>query len=1113
MINKWFQADRNKQTRDRSQTAARRDFGEFEKLEDKRVLAFLGFFDGVSLDLTQITDDGDVVLDNTGGQWTVTDNSGAKPFFVNPTNISIELLDDTANSLTVLVEAAHPGNLEMILGNGVREVVMDGMLNEIDGDLIVTGGINTQEVTLTGDNGLPLIVHGSIDIDLGDDFDFVLSNAQLVTVDVDVFLTGVNHYEYSLMAGLFGPPPTDGDVFIDVSGEDVESFLIPDGGMFLVGGFNYLGNVNIDRLDLTGATITEDVNIDLGLGDPFFGDPQLVELLAAVGGDINIAADDSNLGNEINLGGTFLGNIVSYTGGDLVDSVVYDIDAPQADVLVTLGGGDDTFELNMPVNLLEVDFGNDTGDLFTNNLVGLIDFEYDITNYHFFDFFYTALDDTLRVNQLADMGDVTVDNGSGPSMLDWRFQSALAAGEAIVPIAQNMFLTMVPNTGNNLEIDLVNAVDSTTLVLGDGARTVQYTGLINNVLRDVDIRAGAGDQVVDLSVNAPLGVATLEIDLGSGFDTVNDNANSLIINEDMRFTGVNDFMHSGLLSVFRDATIDNSVDTVDSVFAGNGSLFVGGEFHYTGSDGADDVRVNGAGGVQIVEDATINLGGNNGAGPQFASLDGASTVDIGGNLNVSSTGISGTDTYTSNLDTSVGGNIDISLGGGTNTAIIVGTLGGSLVNYTGLDGIDNVIFGTTGTPADVTILLDGGNDTFTLLAGASIDPTTLYVDFGNDNDSFFNLYGVFDFNAILLGLAGFDHDYNFITSTLTSTQLSDVGDLTIDNNGTGDSFQFINGGTVEVAPAANLAVTLLDGTSMLDVDLDNAHTGDLTIDVGNGDRAVNFTGTSNSIGGNLHLTADTGSQVVELAVNADLGVGGHANIDLGADADVVDEDNNNISITGDLDLVGVNFFENGGTMNVGGNVLVDNSGESLLSFFDDDATMSIIGSFTYLGGSGADQVTMNGLASTSIGGNALVNLGDNAGIANQVAWFDAAGSSVAGSLTVTSTAATNIDNFVGNSAATFGGDIDIDLGDGNNDANIIGVFGGDDVTYNGGSGTDSVTFGTTGNPADVFINLYGDDDSFTLLAGASIDPTTLEVDFGTGDDTFINLYGNFDFNA
>jgi hypothetical protein len=349
--------------------------------------------------------------------------------------------------------------------------------------------------------------------------------------------------------------------------------------------------------------------------------------------------------------------------------------------------------------------------------------------------------------------------------------------------------------------------------------------------------------------------------------------------------------------------------------------------------------------------------------------------------------------------------------------------------------------------------------------------------------------------ATQAGFKGF-----FDGTTLTLKQTVDDGAITLDNNGAGDAFRATDGfGTSTFVAATHLVVNLLGGTSnALNFDLDNAHTGNVMLNLGDGVRATSFIGTGNSIGGNLLVTGGTDAQTLELAVNANLGVARSMTINLGTGIDSVDEDNNDISVGTDWTFTGVNFFENGGVMSVGGNVVVDSSGETEDTLFDDDNTMAITGDFTYTGGDGRDEVTMNGVGGgTTVGGSAVVNVGDNTTGGVQFIFFNLPGSSVAGSMTVTSTAVTTLDSYSEHPMGKIGGNVSIDLGGGVNNATIVANHGGSTLSYTGGGGVDTVTFGPTTASHDATLSLGDGDNVLSLIASVSGD---LTVNAGTGVD-------------
>lgn len=1054
MINKWLNTKRNKSVNKQLKRGnKKRKFGQFEQLEDKRCLAFLGFFDGVTLEIEQTTDDGDVLIENVNDVWRATDNAGTFTF-VNAENVSIELLPNTVNQLSVQVATAHEGDLTLLLNDGAREVLfIDPALNEIGGNLDIRGGMDNQIINLTTPDSFGLIVHGTTEIHLGTGVDTVTNpDAQFIQFDGDVSLSGVNQFDYNFQIGI--PFVQVSDLTIDTTVEDEVFTMTPTGAGAITGDFNFTGGINIDRIDFVGL-VEGDVNVDLGEGVPFFGDPQLFQTNATFLGDLNIAAGDSNLGNDIILGGVFAGNIVSYTGGDLVDNVEYSLDGAQADVFIVLGADNDTFTLNTPVNDLSIDFGNDAGDQFINNLPE-IDFEVDLLNFHFFNHIYTAVNDRLVLTQLADTGDVTIDNDGGLSGFDWQITTGLTGQNSSIG-AENLVVNLISNTGNNLIMDLINPViASIELNVGDGDRQISFVGISNNPLRDIDITADAGEQIVDLAVNHPLGVATLNIDLGTGFDVVNDNDMPLVVDEDLRFTGVNLFEHDGLVSVFRDAVIDTTGEIEDSVFAINGSLSVGSSFTYLGGDGADVVQLNGPGGARITQETFIDIGDAVTGTDQAVLVDSANS-EFGRSFTLLSSNSTSVDSFASDADAQFMGDLLVDLAGGTNNASLVGVFTGNSVDYIGGSGVDTLTYGMSGNPADLNILLGDGDDHVDLLAGSSI-ASPLVIDFGAGDNTFNNLFGPLNFDAFLSGLQGFDHTFIFATNTLTSTQVEDLGDVVFNNQNAAGSFSVTAGGSTSlIGSAGNLTINLLDGSSSLDVVLDNSLAGNLVTNLGNGDRILTLSGIDNSIGGNLAITAEVGQQIIAANTLNALTVTGDASINLGTGDDDFQTGDQSVSIGGNTELIGVNRLVSNQTMMFGGDLLFDVSGETQASQFMDRMPITIGGDFTYLGNSADDSIMFAG-------------------------------------------------------ASEIGGNIAIAAGDGDNTANLANILGGDSVSYSGGIGVDLVNYGATGSAATLDISLGANDDVFTLSAGANI-IGPLTIDFGTGADTFINDRGIFDFDA
>jgi hypothetical protein len=157
------------------------------------------------------------------------------------------------------------------------------------------------------------------------------------------------------------------------------------------------------------------------------------------------------------------------------------------------------------------------------------------------------------------------------------------------------------------------------------------------------------------------------------------------------------------------------------------------------------------------------------------------------------------------------------------------------------------------------------------------------------------------------------------------------------------------------------------------------------------------------------------------------------------------------------------------------------------------------GQFTYIGGNGGDNLVMG----EPHGGNVNLYLGDGN---NQAATLFGAprgtglpfGSLViAGDLTVRGGNGADGFNLL---QATVSGNVNVDLGSGNNTANFQSVISGS-VRYTGGGGIDNVEVGGT-NSFALLVNLGAGADVFRFSAGTTVGSAT--IDFGAGADTYFD---------
>lgn len=340
---------------------------------------------------------------------------------------------------------------------------------------------------------------------------------------------------------------------------------------------------------------------------------------------------------------------------------------------------------------------------------------------------------------------------------------------------------------------------------------------------------------------------------------------------------------------------------------------------------------------------------------------------------------------------------------------------------------------------------------------------------------------------------------------LTLEQTANNGQVTIDNNGPNGAFRVLEVGTTTFQVADSLVVVLLDNSDpILNVDFDSKVIRDVSLELGNGQRQVNFVGANNTMGGTLTIMAGAGDQVVELAVSAALDLEGALNAQLGKGFDTVDNDNNAVTVTGDMTFIGVNEFESNGVFLVIGDVHMRTTNENQTSRFDVDAGgTTILGNFEFIGGKGRDEVLLNDGA--VIGCNVDIELGDGpmAG-GTQFGWIN--GAEIGGDVTVKA-GNSDRDDFNSASGTTFvGGRVKVALGPGPNEADFFGRYGGPSVSYKGGHDVDTVFVAVQGRTTNVDIDLGKGADILNLQAQTSV--KRLTVDFGKGVDTYNDSYGD-----
>jgi hypothetical protein len=342
---------------------------------------------------------------------------------------------------------------------------------------------------------------------------------------------------------------------------------------------------------------------------------------------------------------------------------------------------------------------------------------------------------------------------------------------------------------------------------------------------------------------------------------------------------------------------------------------------------------------------------------------------------------------------------------------------------------------------------------------------------------------------------------SFDGTTLTISQTANNGNIIIDNNGTGNAFRTTDGsGTVEYVVATNVVVNLFSNTlNNLAVELDTAHPGAITLNLGDGNRTLNFNGFNNTMGG-LTINAGAGDQTIELAINTHFAAIDSVAVDLGIGVDRVDENGFDVTIGSDLTIKGAKF-ENNGTMNVGGNVLYDQRGDDDSGEFDDDNMMNIAGNVMYEGNDQPDHLMLNGFPSRVMG-NVVANTREG----GSLHYFNVAGGEVQGFTRLIASGSVGLDQVIAVAGTTFGGGVSVDFGDGDNQAHFAGASpAGTDSSYVGGTGVDTVTMNMVAPNMDFVVRLDGDGDTFNLDSVADL--KSLYVDFGCGGvDTFTTTF-------
>lgn len=341
-------------------------------------------------------------------------------------------------------------------------------------------------------------------------------------------------------------------------------------------------------------------------------------------------------------------------------------------------------------------------------------------------------------------------------------------------------------------------------------------------------------------------------------------------------------------------------------------------------------------------------------------------------------------------------------------------------------------------------------------------------------------------------------------TTLILEQKSDDGAVVIDNPGPGGSFRVTDlGGTKAYVPAYSLIVRFLDEWESSAVfDLDTVVVRDVTVELGGG-VSLDFAGSENLIRGNLTIETGNGDQVIQLASNQRLFVGGKLTVDAGRGNDTV-ANAENVTVCGPVTFRGVNLFDNARTVIIIGDFSIRTDKEHVSTVIDNDGTLTVYGDLTYVGNDASDRLSIN--ADSFIGGDMNADLGSNTASASPQFVNLVGGGRIGGDLTVKAEgdvfgAAIEMD-----ATTKIGGKIKVDFkGNVSNTFFMYGLCGGKSIRITGGKGNDTVVFGLVARGANTEFDLGKGSDSFYLGAGTSL--RRLTVDFGPGVDDFDDMLG------
>jgi len=715
-----------------------------------------------------------------------------------------------------------------------------------------------------------------------------------------------------------------------------------------------------------------------------------------------------------------------------------------------------------------------------------------------FDFLFDGA--TLTLNQTVDDGVIQIDN-SGPLN---EFRVSDGGGFVSYEAADNVVVNLLDNSGNmTVSLNEVHSGDF-TVNAGDGNRTVLFASPGNDLGGVLTFNAAAGEQVLSLTQLSGMESTGLEVDTGSGSDAL-QLMQPLVVHGDMNLRGVNIVDVDDQLIVDGDVLVDNSNEEEVSRFSklNVAPSTVDGRFTYLGSNELDQLRLRE---FVIGGDVNVDHGRGISGAADFQLLD---IIQSEFN-NLTFTSGDTTQMEFFSLDQVLAhGDINIDMGQGENIATLDGFTEGANVSYSGLDGTDALVYQLGAAGVSVQASMGDGNDQFALDGSSLVD---LEIDFGRGDDTFQNFGSDFSYDARLINLDGLDVQYESGTDALTFTQRADAIIVSLELRSDPFSDRFLYAGN-DVTTASNLNVMMGDNNlGSLDLYLEHQLTGDMNVDLGHGPRKVDLAGAVNEVDGDFQLIAGDDKQEIFLDTVAAFSVGGETLIDLGRGEDLI-EVANGVSFNEDVYLVNVNEVALNGSFGTKNDLVLDVSNDSAGLLFSVQQQLQINGDMTLVGNDlFAERLRMTPAVVSEINGHVLADFGGNQAAVNDQFIILAPTMDLFGGVEMYSTSDTKSDFFRSDLNSRILGDIHVELGDGTNIGNFgHQVEGGDLLRFVSGSGNDEVFLRTDGLPMTYNFSMGAGHDTVTLEAGTVIGDM-LRIDFGGGNDNFVNNKGNYDWD-